>query len=65
MNWRTMISAPKDGTTVMLWNGEKARYKIVTGRYNNTFGWQSAPGAWPCSPKAWAPMPDEPEGIQG
>lgn len=62
MDWQPISTAPKDGTTVLLF-AAKARYRVVAGKWVERWSqWQSQPGSWQMSPTHWMPLPAPPEG---
>lgn len=61
MDWQSIATAPKDGTTIMLF-GARGRYKMVVGKWfpSPWCAWQSQPGSWPINPTHWMPLPTPP-----
>lgn len=59
-HWQLIETAPKDGSTMLLWSA-KARYKPVVGKWVESWkSWQSQPGAWTVNPTHWMPLPEPP-----
>jgi hypothetical protein len=60
--WRPIETAPKDGTTVILYCAQpKVRYRLTVAKWVATWkAWQSQPGAWTVSPTHWMPLPAPP-----
>lgn len=57
--WRTMESAPKDGTSVMLWNEDYAR--PITGEYFEATKWSNGwKHTYATQPTHWQPLPTPP-----
>ena len=63
--WRTIDSAPKDGTAIILY-GAKGRYKVLVAKWDaNWKAWQSEPGKWTAYPTHWMPLPAPPGSDPG
>lgn len=60
--WRTIESAPKDGTEVLIWDG--ASMVVAMWRPNLLIPWRGTYGdgdaAW--EPTHWMPLPPAPKG---
>lgn len=65
--WRTMDSAPKDGTYVDLWvpeSGQQDGHRLADAYYHRTDGWRSRSHSLingPQVPTHWQPLPTPPK----
>ena len=59
-DWRTMDTAPLNGTRVLLWDGMHMRVGFGTYR-----GWWTDPAGYLMEPTHWQPLPKPPEVNDG
>lgn len=68
--WQPMETAPKDGSEVLLWDGNQcvaAKWDDISGGYHPVFAWAvgylQGEGDWITEddPIAWMPLPDPPK----
>jgi hypothetical protein len=65
--WRTIETAPQDGSKILLWarihNRADAPWSHMIGRYDISFGWITASTeVTPIVPMYWMPLPNAPTG---
>jgi len=63
-NWRSMDTAPTDGTHVLLWDGEFEVIGFYVGDSSWGHGWEvwcHCSDCKPIDPIAWMPLPEPPE----
>ena len=62
--WRPIETAPKDGTTILVWEDKAAEGEHIEIAYwdCNEFGnrWEAALDGSPLSPDFWMPLPEPP-----
>ena len=56
----TIATAPKDGTTVVVWSPTRGTFAA----WNKGHGWRTEPGVYACRPTHWMPLPDPPKEPQ-
>lgn len=64
-DWRTIETAPKDGTAVAIWcpmqaDRHHAGMSAARIAFFSVSGWLSLPGWWRSTPTHWMPLPDPP-----
>lgn len=58
--WRSMNSAPRDGTPFLVWSEHGKPARVMMARAKPS-GWVTVPGDWSIHPKFWQPLPPPPE----
>lgn len=57
MDWQPIESAPKDGTTVLVWSPTHGAFVA----WNKGHGWHTEPGVYVRRPTHWMPIPEPPK----
>lgn len=59
--WRTIESAPKDGTVVQLWSPDAARHGVMLGYFSDDWFEEWTDNFIDAEPTRWRPLPPPPD----